>query len=53
VPLVKIKVGKAIKDPKTLAEIKAEPIFKTSPLVIIGRLGVVPLTDKQWDWLVG
>jgi len=53
VPLVKIKVGKAIKSPKTLAEIKANPLFKTSPLVTIGRLGVVPLTEKQWEWLVG
>jgi len=53
VPLVKIKVGKAVKHQKTLAEIKAEKIFKTSPLVTIGRLGVVPLTDAQWDWLVG
>jgi predicted RNA-binding protein with PUA-like domain len=53
VPLVKIKVGKAIKTPKTLAEIKANALFKTSPLVTIGRLGVVPLTEKQWDWLIG
>jgi len=53
VPLVKIRVGKAIGQPKTLAQIKANPIFKTSPLVIIGRLGVVPLTAAQWEWLVG
>jgi predicted RNA-binding protein with PUA-like domain len=53
VPLVKIKVGKPVRQPKTLAAIKANPIFKTSPLVIIGRLGVVPLTADQWDWLVG
>jgi predicted RNA-binding protein with PUA-like domain len=53
VPLVTIKVGKAIAQPKTLTEIKANPLFKASPLVTIGRLGVVPLTEKQWDWLVG
>jgi predicted RNA-binding protein with PUA-like domain len=53
VPLVKIKVGKAIAQPKTLAEIKAKAMFKDSPLVTIGRLGVVPLTAAQWDWLVG
>jgi len=53
VPLVKIKAGKKIKQPKTLAEIKATPLFADSPLVIIGRLGVVPLTEDQFAWLVG
>jgi predicted RNA-binding protein with PUA-like domain len=52
VPIVKVKVGKALKHPKTLAAIKAEPIFVSSPLVIIGRLSVVPLTDEQWAWFV-
>ena len=50
VPLVKVKAGERLKTPKTLAAIKAEPIFATSPLVIIGRLGVVPLTEEQWRW---
>src|SRR5580698_53883 len=53
VPIVKVKVGKRIKKPKTLAEIKAEPLFAKSPLVIIGRLSVVPLTEEQWEWLLG
>ncbi len=53
VPLVKIKVGKKIKQPKTLTEIKASPLFANSPLVIIGRLSVVPLTDDQFAWIVG
>ncbi|MHB1698996.1 MAG: EVE domain-containing protein [Acidobacteriaceae bacterium] len=52
VPLIRIRVGKAV-PPKTLAEIKANPIFAKSPLVIIGRLGVVPLTEEQWEWLTG
>ena len=52
VPIVKVKVGKRIKTPKTLAQIKAEPLFSQSPLVIIGRLSVVPLTEDQWNWLV-
>jgi predicted RNA-binding protein with PUA-like domain len=51
--VVKVKVGKRLKRPKTLAEIKAEPIFANSPLVIIGRLSVVPLTQEQWEWLLG
>lgn len=52
VPLVRIKVGKALKQPKTLAEIKAASLFTESPLVRIGRLSVVPLTDDQYTWLV-
>ena len=31
----------------TLAEVKAEPVFETSPLVRQSRLSVVPLTDEQ------
>lgn len=53
VPVVKVKVGKKLKKPKTLAEIKAEKIFAKSPLIIIGRLSVVPLTEEQWEWFVG
>jgi predicted RNA-binding protein with PUA-like domain len=53
VPIVKVKVGKWLRQPKTLAEIKAEPLFTQSPLVIIGRLSVVPLTEVQWKWFVG
>src|ERR1035438_2605031 len=44
VPVVKVKAGKRLKRPKTLAEIKAEPLFAKSPLVVIGRLSVVPMT---------
>jgi predicted RNA-binding protein with PUA-like domain len=52
VPIVKVKVGKRLKTPKTLAEIKANPLFATSPLVMIGRLSVVPLTEDQWFWFL-
>ena len=52
VPLVRVKAGKPLKNPKNLAAIKAEPIFASSPLVIIGRLGVVPLTEEQWNWFL-
>ena len=52
-PVVKIKVGKGIATPKTLAEIKANKLFADSPLVRQGRLSVVPLTEAQWKWLVG
>ena len=53
VPQVKIRVGKAIAQPKTLAEIKARAAFAESPLVRQGRLSVVPLTAAQFGWLAG
>jgi predicted RNA-binding protein with PUA-like domain len=52
-PQVKIKAGKAITKPKSLAEIKAHKLFADSPLVRQGRLSVVPLTSKQYDFLAG
>ncbi len=52
-PLVKIKAGKALAKPVTLAEIKANKLFADSPLVHIGRLSVVPLTEAQYNELVG
>jgi predicted RNA-binding protein with PUA-like domain len=51
-PVVKVKVGERLKTPKTLAAIKAEKLFADSPLVTIGRLSVVPLTEKQWEWFL-
>ncbi|HTZ89137.1 MAG TPA: EVE domain-containing protein [Alloacidobacterium sp.] len=53
VPLVRIKAGKPVKQPHTLAEIKANRQFGDSPLVSQGRLSVVPLTGEQWTWLTG
>ena len=52
VPLVRIAAGAAIKRPKTLAEIKQEPIFQDSPLVRQSRLSVAPLDEAQYDWLL-
>jgi predicted RNA-binding protein with PUA-like domain len=52
VPIVRVKAGKRLKHPKSLQEIKGEKTFKGSPLVTIGRLSVVPLTEEQWDWIV-
>ena len=51
-PIVKVKVGERLKHPKTLAAVKSEKIFADSPLVKIGRLSVVPLTEKQWEWFL-
>lgn len=52
IPIVKVKVGKRLKNPKTLAQIKAEKLFADSPLLKIGRLSVVPLTAEQWSWFL-
>jgi len=50
-PQVKIKAGKPVTKPVTLAEIKANKMFADSPLVRQGRLSVVPLTDAQYNFL--
>ena len=52
-PKVRIKAGKKIAKPVTLAEIKNNKLFKESPLVRQGRLSVVPLTAEQFEFLAG
>jgi predicted RNA-binding protein with PUA-like domain len=52
-PVVKIKAGKAIARPVTLAEVKANKLFADSPLVRQGRLSVVPLNSAQYKFLIG
>jgi predicted RNA-binding protein with PUA-like domain len=51
-PQVKIKVGKPLAKPVTLSEVKANKLFADSPLARQGRLSVVPLTEKQYKFLV-
>ncbi len=50
-PQVKIKAGKPLSQPVTLAEIKAHRLFADSPLVRQGRLSVVPLMAEQYKFL--
>jgi predicted RNA-binding protein with PUA-like domain len=50
-PAVKIKVGKPLAKPITLEQIKSNKLFKDSPLVRIGRLSVVPLSEAQYKFL--
>ena len=52
-PQVKIKLGRAIAKPVTLAEVKAGKVFADSPLVRQGRLSVVPLSEAQYKFLAG
>lgn len=52
-PRVKIRVGKPLAKPVTLAEVKANKLFADSPLVRQGRLSVVPLSGPQHRFLTG
>ena len=44
---------KKLARPVTLAEIKADPAFKALPLVRISRLSVMPVTDAEWERILG
>jgi predicted RNA-binding protein with PUA-like domain len=50
-PAVRIRARKALARPISLARIKANTLFANSPLVLQGRLSVVPLTDAQYKFL--
>lgn len=52
-PAVRIKAGKPLPKPVSLAEIKAHKFFEDSALVRQGRLSVVPLSEPQYKFLVG
>jgi len=52
-PAVKIRAGKLIAKPVSLAQIKSNKLFSDSPLVRQGRLSVVPLTAAQYKALTG
>ncbi len=47
-----IKPKKKLKNPVTIADIKADPFFNDWLFVKIGRLSVVPVTDEQWERLM-
>lgn len=51
-PQVEIKAGRPLAKPVTLAEFKSNKLFKDSPLVLQGRLSVVPLTAAQYAFIV-
>jgi predicted RNA-binding protein with PUA-like domain len=50
-PKVTIKAGKVLPKAVTLAEMKGNKLFAESPLIRQGRLSVVPLTEKQFEFL--
>jgi predicted RNA-binding protein with PUA-like domain len=46
--VIDVRAGARLHKPVTLAQIKADTRFADSPLVRMGRLSVVPLTDVQY-----
>jgi predicted RNA-binding protein with PUA-like domain len=46
--VVDIAPDRKLDRPVTLAQIKADPLFASCPLVRIGRLSVMPMTDAEW-----
>jgi predicted RNA-binding protein with PUA-like domain len=46
--VVDLTPAKRLSRTVTLAEIKADPVFRDSPLVRQGRLSVVPLNEEQF-----
>lgn len=51
-PLVRIKAGQRLPEPRPLASMREAAVFHNSPLFRQFRLSVVPLTDEQYDWLL-
>jgi predicted RNA-binding protein with PUA-like domain len=46
--LIDVRAGERLPQPVKLEQIKADPRFADSPLVLFGRLSVVLLTDEQY-----
>lgn len=51
--MVDVKAVKALKNPVTLADIKAEPRLADMVLVNNSRLSVQPVTDAEWKIILG
>ncbi|MEO8432257.1 MAG: EVE domain-containing protein [Acidobacteriota bacterium] len=45
---VEVRPVEKLPRPVTLAEVKADPFFRDFPLVRIGRLSVMPVSDAEW-----
>jgi predicted RNA-binding protein with PUA-like domain len=51
--VVDVRAAGRLPAPVTLASLKADARFAESPLIKIGRLSVVPLTDEQYAAITG
>jgi len=47
--VVDLKPVRKLKNPVTLAQVKADKRLKDMALVRLGRLSVQPVTDEEWD----
>ena len=43
---------KKLKTPVTLASVKADPRFADFPLTRVPRLSVMPVPEKEWEWIL-
>jgi len=50
---VDLKAGAPLKRPFTLAEAKADPALATMSLITSFRLSVQPVTEAEWDHVLG
>src|SRR4051794_28352090 len=50
--VVDLVAVKKLPRPITLAEIKADARFRDFPLTYLPRLSVMPVTEKQWEWIL-
>jgi predicted RNA-binding protein with PUA-like domain len=51
--VVDLAPGKKLPAPVTLASLKAKPALADFALVRMPRLSVMPVTDAQWELIVG
>lgn len=49
---VELEAGKAVKNPVSLADIKANPKLAEMKLVKLSRLSVSPVTKDEWDEII-
>ncbi len=50
--VIDVRAGDRLARSVSLEEMKADPRFADSPLLRIGRLSVVPLTDEQYEMIL-
>ena len=51
--VVDLRAGRRLATPVTLAAARVDPVLAKCPLVVIGRLSVMPLSAAEWKRLGG
>jgi predicted RNA-binding protein with PUA-like domain len=51
--MVDVRAVSKLARPITLPEIKAHPVLSESALIKVGRLSVVPITEHEWNTVIG